>query len=643
MEKSGGKSLVSFYEAAFKPSGQRVWFLIFAAVILSAYLYAFLEWLFFITQPSYTVISTNLWIKLSVFLFSGLVIAMAFGAVIAVLFLLYLLVPAAKFRSILLFAARLVLAFLLACLSLLLIDNFTYTLFKTGIITSRGLIRLAYGVLFLALIAVIAYKIYPHFNKITKSGYRKRKWQIYTAYILLLLSLVSVLTSNLDNEPVVVEESSVALTNRPNILLIGSDGLGAQYMSVYGYQRDTTPNLEAFAREALVAENAYSNGTSSPSSITSMLTGKLPTTTRAVHPPDILTGQDALEHLPGILKDQGYRNIEIAMPYFIDAYAMNMQHSFDIVNNRSIENYPILYSGWRIGGDYPFTFISITIERIATRLEHILFIKAMGNPYAAVTTGLEFIMSDHDRADQAISLLQTSSDPLFIHLHFTGTHGPYYYPEQTYFSKSTEQAKPFDPDLYDDSTREFDRYFGEIVNALENLGIKENTIIIIYSDHGKDKAIERLPWLIRFPNGEHAGTIKENVQNLDFAPTLLDYLNLPIPAWMEGSSVLSSPPPQERPIFVSSVAQEKVIYGKLWNYLDTANIKPPFYQFGAQELIVCNQVYEVNLNTNTWSTFTIPGHTAPCDPITLPTLDQARIIISEHLAKNGFDVRSIVK
>ena len=53
----------------------RNWFILISIAILVSYAYAFFEWFFFITQPSYTAVSTNLIIKLSVLFFSGLIIS----------------------------------------------------------------------------------------------------------------------------------------------------------------------------------------------------------------------------------------------------------------------------------------------------------------------------------------------------------------------------------------------------------------------------------------------------------------------------------------------------------------------------------------------------------------------------------------
>jgi arylsulfatase A-like enzyme len=118
-------------------------------------------------------------------------------------------------------------------------------------------------------------------------------------------------------------------------LLIGSDGVNADDMSVYGYQRDTTPFLKVFAKNALVAQNNFPNATLTTGSLVSIFTGKLPTTTRVLYPPDILTDVNSIQHFPGILQALGYYNAEISVDYYADANVLNLQNSFVTVNGRS--------------------------------------------------------------------------------------------------------------------------------------------------------------------------------------------------------------------------------------------------------------------------------------------------------------------
>jgi len=91
---------------------------------------------------------------------------------------------------------------------------------------------------------------------------------------------------------------------------------------------------------------------------------------------------------------------------------------------------------------------------------------------------------------------------------------------------------------------------GEVLDYLEKAGLADNTIVVYTSDQGFylgehgwfDKRFMyeesfRTPLLIRYPKEIEPGTvIDELVQNLDFAPTLLDYAGVEIPAEMQGES-----------------------------------------------------------------------------------------------------------
>ncbi|MCU0409500.1 MAG: sulfatase-like hydrolase/transferase, partial [Bacteroidales bacterium] len=90
-----------------------------------------------------------------------------------------------------------------------------------------------------------------------------------------------------------------------------------------------------------------------------------------------------------------------------------------------------------------------------------------------------------------------------------------------------------------DTILSYDAYMGQLIEALKARGTFDETLIIVYSDHAMGfQTTERIPLVFHFPAGQHAGRITTNVQNLDIAPTILDYLGIPIPEWMEGESIL---------------------------------------------------------------------------------------------------------
>jgi hypothetical protein len=110
---------------------------------------------------------------------------------------------------------------------------------------------------------------------------------------------------------------------------------------------------------------------------------------------------------------------------------------------------------------------------------------------------------------------------------------------------------------------------------------------------------------------------------------------------MEGDSLLSSKLTVNRRIFIPGVNFDKFSSRPNWNEIDTAQIDPPFFQFGKLRLVVCDRYYQVDLTTRTWSESRVEGHSAPCDPGTLPTLAEARLEMLEQLSSRGFDVSSL--
>ncbi len=377
-------------------------------------------------------------------------------------------------------------------------------------------------------------------------------------------------------------------TERPNILLIGSDGVNANHMSVYGYERDTTPFLRQLAADSLVAENAFTNFGHSSWSVVAILTGKSPAETHLADI-NILTGTNSYEHLPGILRSQGYSAVQLAVPEYVDAIKMNFQDGFDVVNGQASAQNPIFKLGGDLGLGNVSYFISILFERSSERLLHMAYLQEMANPFLEVTqAGEQVNLEDDQKVAEILHLLENADSPLFIHVHLMGTHGPTFFPSKQVFSSGEVQDQDWMPDFYDDSILDFDLYVRKIVEALAQSGTLDDTIIILYSDHGFDwSPYERIPLLIRFPNGEHAGKISNNVQNMDIAPTLLDYLGIPEPGWMTGVSLLDGEPPPDRIAFA-----ENDIF--------------------ALNIVQCDRWYIFDLVYRIWDTGLVSDHTSPC-------------------------------
>jgi hypothetical protein len=136
---------------------------------------------------------------------------------------------------------------------------------------------------------------------------------------------------------------------------------------------------------------------------------------------------------------------------------------------------------------------------------------------------------------------------------------------------------------------------------------------------------QRIPILIHFPDDSPAGKRSANVQIMDIPVTLLDYLEIPGPGWMVGTSMLGDEPPVNREIFSIKTGSPK-------------KSGPPFYQIKIVQLTVCQNWYALNVQENTWISGTVIRHTARCESELLPTDEEARQRILDYLQEFNYNI-----
>jgi hypothetical protein len=325
----------------------------------------------------------------------------------------------------------------------------------------------------------------------------------------------------------------------------------------------------------------------------------------------------------------------------MDAKTLNMQDGFDEIKmNSAVPSKLLTRIGQVLPGNHAL-FTDETLKRLIDRLRHIFFIKSMDNPYLEVA-GMRARRVDIERWVFLKEEIRSARQPLFAHVHLMVTHGEDFFPMQQKFSagQSMEDQDPWEDDFYDDSILDFDTNLARLVDDLEQQGLLDETILVVGSDHGQQwDQLLRVPLVIRFPHEQYAGRIQANVQNLDIAPTILDYIGLDQPAWMRGTSLIAGELAQ-RPIFgvndVEKVNDEYNVFSVDWD-----KVQPPFYQFGGMSLIYCEKWYRLNLSDLRWETGMVEGSTSVCPPGHQVTDEQAFRWIVEHLQENGFDVSTL--
>jgi arylsulfatase A-like enzyme len=355
----------------------------------------------------------------------------------------------------------------------------------------------------------------------------------------------------------------------PNILMIGSDTLRADRLGAFGYRRALTPHLDQMAARGALFANCYVPCARTAPSLISMLTGTWPHThgIRDNFVDDENTRLKA-DALPTLLKQAGYRTAVISDWCGADMGKFSFGFDYtDLPEDQWNLKYLI-----RQGPKDLRLFVSLFTHN---RLGRLLL------PELYYLGGVPLTQPLGKRARRLVSRLAENVQPFFLNVFYSTTHPPFAseWPWYTRFADPAyageskfAMARLTDPfeiirrqgapkeefdldqiiDLYDGCVAEFDDEVGKMLAHLETCGLADNTIVVVYSDHGMEffehdtwgqgnSAVgdfsPRIPLLIRDPRRPARGTVDKVVRSIDLAPTLLELVDAPPAAGMDGVSL----------------------------------------------------------------------------------------------------------
>lgn len=358
---------------------------------------------------------------------------------------------------------------------------------------------------------------------------------------------------------------------KPNIIMIGSDTLRADRLGSLGYHRALTPHIDDLAAQGTLFANCYVPCARTAPSLISMMTGTWPHT-HGIRD-NFISDDDTLlkvEALPQLLKAQGYNTSAISdwCGGDMGKFSFGFDHT-DLPNDQWNIKYFI-----RQGPKDLRLFLSLFTHN---RLGRLLI------PEVYYLGGVPLTQPMGVRARQLVSRLADNSQPFFLNVFYSTTHPPFSseWPWYTLFSNPgyageskfsmARLTDPFDIirrqgspksefdldqiiDLYDGCVAEFDNEVEKMLHHVEACGIENNTIIVIYSDHGMEffehdtwgqgnsilgDYSARIPLLIRDPRKPGRGKIEQVVRSIDIAPTLLEIVGIEPPYYMDGHSLVS--------------------------------------------------------------------------------------------------------
>ncbi len=354
------------------------------------------------------------------------------------------------------------------------------------------------------------------------------------------------------------------IENPPNIILFCPDGVAARHLGVYGYEKDTTPNLEKLGNFTIYTR-AYCNASNSRASTMSILTGKSPLATKLIGIIDVFHGKDSFQHLPNILDKLGYYNVDLNDGYWTSSSQSNLELGFHLENSRKTDFATWTFFLRRVRRLLPLEMymLSDIFEKYRSKMLYmagltktawILLptrsdIRAIRNALRSCPADFE---NDRKRIDIAKEIIEEIDQPLFIRIHLTATHPTVLHQgsfepigERPQFTYSLEEGEEKLWNVYDNAIILVDEYFGEIVQALDQANKLDNTLIIFHTDHWQkyvatplvDLVKYPLPLIVHLPHQKGKTVVNVPVQYLDIAPSILSLLKQPIPEWMEGDVI----------------------------------------------------------------------------------------------------------
>lgn len=348
------------------------------------------------------------------------------------------------------------------------------------------------------------------------------RWCWRALCVLVLPALVGGCTGEIAGH---VSKSPAVVYRNSNLILILVDTLRADHLGAYGYGRKLSANLDALAASSVLFENAHSQASCTFPSVNSLLTSRYPG--EFLRQPEGIGIPDNIASIAEILQDDGYTTLALSASPIV----------------RKSPSWANRHGGFDRGFDS--------------------FNERCNNKDAGCI---------HEQLRRHLPDLR---EPFFLYLHYMEPHDPYRPPEhhaRRYASNyigSHDFIRRGEPnpiaemlynegpsldlhrddiahlvDLYDEEIAYFDSRFPEIQSMLESIGASGDTVIAVTSDHGEEflehdhikhcrplyETQIHVPLILQLPDGPSGLRIAEPVENLDLVPTLVDYLDVDVPA-----------------------------------------------------------------------------------------------------------------
>ncbi len=366
-----------------------------------------------------------------------------------------------------------------------------------------------------------------------------------------------------------------------NVLIIVFDTFSAWNMSLYGYLRQTTPNIDRLADKAIVYHKHFASSNFTTPGTASLLTGAVPWNHRALKHGDLVADNYEQKNIFNIFS----QHHKMAYSHNILAENLLQQFSADIddltprsklflqndglVDGLFSSDHDIATVGWYRGMKSHLEGHSYSL--LLSRFSNLLNKLKIKGVELSFPRGLPYISGDNtyileDGIDWVKDQVVNAPKPYFGYYHFLPPHFPYNTRQEFFGSLKNDGYQPVEkPDSifktnraegnidkyrqwYDEYILYVDAEFGRLYEYLSDNGFLNDTLLVLTSDHGEMfergivghqtsafyQPLLHIPLLIFAPNQTSRIDVFDNTSAVDVLATLAFLTGQNIPDWSEG-------------------------------------------------------------------------------------------------------------
>ncbi len=310
-----------------------------------------------------------------------------------------------------------------------------------------------------------------------------------------------------------------------NVIIIAVDTLRKDHLGIYGYPRNTSPNIDHFASDGVKFNHCYTPSPLTTPAFSTMLTSLPPHKHGAKR--NGMSIFNRTNTLPVFLRERGYYSGAVISNWTLNKKLTHLDRGFD------------------------------TYTEVLNKRRWFGIFDKEGEAPAVNKEAIKWLYKNKEKK-------------FFLWVHYTEPHEPYVYHKEfdhgydevnpEYYPKGSHQKKI---KKYDTEIGFVDFYIGELLQKIKEYGLYEDALIIFMGDHGESlgehdyfghgrmlyNSCLQVPLIVKLPRNKDRNTeINSIVSLLDIAPTILALLGEVVPEEMEGNN-LFSPDKQERTLY----------------------------------------------------------------------------------------------